>query len=192
MSRSSSPQRGRTQQALGGTVLLILVGLGHPATASAEVTAPVLPMVAPVLPIAAPVLDIQLTESDIRSEARVEQLPRKTTITLDSTVLFGKDSAKITAKSGGRLQEVARQLKARGPGRVGVTGYTDDLGSAAHGKKLSLQRADAVAKVLRRDLPATDFPFAVAGKGEADPAVPNKDEASRRINRRVVVVYEKQ
>ena len=37
----------------------------------------------------------------------------------------------------------------------------------------------------------TRFPFTVVGKGEADPAVPNKDEASRRINRRVVVIYEK-
>jgi len=177
---------------LGGGVLLVLVAaLAQPAPAAAEDTGSVVPIVAPVQSIVAPVLDIQFVQSDVRSEARVEQLPRKTTITLDSTVLFGKDSAKINAKANVRLQEVARELKARGPGSVSVTGYTDDMGSAAHGRTLSLQRANAVTKVLRRDLPGSDFPFTVAGKGEADPAVPNKNEASRRINRRVVVIYEK-
>ena len=172
--------------------LLVLAGLnGQPTFASADDTAPAVPLAAPVVSIVAPVLNIQFGESDIRSEARVEQLPQKTTITLDSTVLFGKDSARINAKATDRLQEVARQLKARGPGAVSVTGYTDDLGSAAHGKTLSLQRANAVTKVLQRDLTGSAFPFTVAGKGEADPAVPNKDEASRRINRRVVVVYQK-
>jgi outer membrane protein OmpA-like peptidoglycan-associated protein len=168
-------------------IAALLVGaasLAQPATAAAEDTAPVLPIVAPVL-------DIQFGESDLRSEARVEQLPRTTTVTLDSTVLFGKDSAKINSKAGSRLREVARQLKGRGPGRVSVTGYTDDLGSAAHGKTLSRQRAGAVARVLRRDLPSGSFPMTIVGKGEADPAVPNTNEANRRINRRVVVVYTK-
>jgi outer membrane protein OmpA-like peptidoglycan-associated protein len=187
MSRSSRPRATPVLAAL-----LVVVGLaGQLTTASADDTAPVVPLTAPVLAIVAPVLDIQFGESDIRSEARVEQLPRRTTITLDSTVLFAKDSAKINAKANARLQDVARQLKARGPGAVSVTGYTDDLGSAAHGRTLSLQRANAVTKVLRRDLTGRDFPFTVAGKGEADPAVPNKDEASRRINRRVVVIYQK-
>jgi outer membrane protein OmpA-like peptidoglycan-associated protein len=172
--------------------LLVVAGsAAQLGTAFADDTAPVAPLTAPVISIVAPVLDIQFGESDLRSEARVEQLPRTTTITLDSTVLFGKDSAKINAKAKARLQDVARQLKARGPGAVRVTGYTDDLGSAAHGKTLSLQRANAVAEVLRRDLTGSAYPFTVAGKGEADPAVPNKDEASRRINRRVVVIYHK-
>ena len=187
MSRSSSSRLVRALVVVG---LASGVTAAHLVPAAAEDTAPVLPIVAPVLPLDAPVLDISFGESDVRNEARVEQLPRKTTITLDSTVLFAKDSAKINGRAGARLQEVARQLEDRGPGTVAVTGYTDDLGSAAYGKKLSRQRADAVAEVLRRDLPEGDFDFAVVGKGEDDPAVPNKDEASRRINRRVVVVYE--
>jgi outer membrane protein OmpA-like peptidoglycan-associated protein len=189
MSRSSRAGAERAAspvpaaQLLTATLLVIVATAGHPSTAWAEDTAPVLPIVAPVL-------DIQFGESDLRREARVEQLPRKTTITLDSTVLFAKDSATINRKANARLQEVARELKTRGPGSVSVTGYTDDLGSAAYGKTLSLRRANAVTAVLRRDLSGSDFPFTVAGKGEADPAVPNKDEASRRINRRVVVIYQ--
>jgi outer membrane protein OmpA-like peptidoglycan-associated protein len=188
MSRSSS-SRGRLRPwVVVGVITAVTAAPLAPA--AAEDTLPVEPIVAPVVTIVAPVLDISFGESDLRRQARVEQLPRKTTVTLDSTVLFGKDSATINARANGRLREVARQLKTRGPGSVEVTGYTDDLGSAAYGKTLSRKRAKAVATVLRRDLPAADFAFTVVGKGEEDPAVPNKDEASRRINRRVVVVYQ--
>lgn len=162
--------------------LLTFAGLGQPLVAAADTPGPVLPIVAPVL-------DIQFGESDLTREARVEQLPQQTRITLDSTVLFGKDSAKINRRASGRLSQVARQLKSKGPGSVSVTGYTDDLGSAAHGKTLSRQRAAAVATVLRRDLPGSRFPVTIVGRGEADPAVPNSSEANRRINRRVVVLY---
>ena len=183
MSRSSRPRPGLIRSTVVAA-LVSAVAAGHLVTASAEDTAPVLPIVAPVL-------DISFGESDIRSETRVEQLPRRTTITLDSTVLFAKDSARINAEAGARLREVGGRLLQRGPGSVVVTGYTDDLGSAAYGRKLSRQRADAVTTVLRRDLPAGDFAFTVLGKGEEDPAVPNEDEVSRRVNRRVVVVYQK-
>lgn len=183
-SRSFRPRQGRWPGPLLVGTLVVVAGVGPPVAAHADDTAPVIPIVMPVL-------DIQFGESDIKSEARVEQLPRQTKITLDSTVLFGKDSARINTSAAGRLREVAAQLKARGPGSVRVTGYTDDLGSAAHGRTLSRQRAAAVAGVMRRDLPASSFPFAVVGKGEADPAVPNKNEASRRINRRVVILYQK-
>jgi outer membrane protein OmpA-like peptidoglycan-associated protein len=173
------PVRG----AVSSLALALIVGLvAQPVPAAADDAVPVLDIVAQVL-------DIEFNDSDLKREARVEQLPKSTRITLDSTVLFGKDSAKINARAGGRLRQVARQLKAKGAGSVSVTGYTDDLGSAAHGKTLSRQRAAAVAKVLRRDLPAARFPFTIVGKGEADPAVPNKNEANRRINRRVVLVY---
>ena len=184
MSRCSEGRRRRSTL-LSGLALLVITGVvAQPVVAAADDRAPVLTIVAPVV-------DIEFGGSDLKNEVRVETLPRKTKITLDSTVLFGKDSARINAKAGGRLADVARELAARGPGTVRITGYTDDLGSAAHGKTLSRQRAAAVAKVLRRDLPAARFGFTVEGKGEADPAVPNKNEASRRINRRVVLLYEK-
>jgi outer membrane protein OmpA-like peptidoglycan-associated protein len=186
MSRSSraNPSASRPGRAAVSTLALALVvGLAGPALPAAADDA------GPVLDIVAPVLDIQFNDSDLRREARVEQLPKQTRITLDSTILFGKDSAKINARAGGRLRQVARQLKAKGAGSISVTGYTDDLGSAAHGRTLSRQRAAAVAQVLQRDLPAASFAFTIVGKGEADPAVPNKNEANRRINRRVVLIY---
>lgn len=188
MSRCADPQLrlpGLTR--VVGCVLLT----GLLASGSVAVAAPRPGPAAPVLTIVAPVLDLQFGESDLQREARVEQQPRRTRITLDSTVLFAKDSARINSRARGRLSEVARQLKGQGTGSVQVTGYTDDLGSAAHGRTLSRQRAGAVARVLRGDLPSASYPMTVVGKGEADPAVPNTSEANRKINRRVVVVYQK-
>ena len=45
--------------------------------------------------------------------------------------------------------------------------------------------------MLRRSLPAGEFEMTVVGKGEADPAVPNTSDANRRVNRRVVVLYQR-
>ncbi len=160
------------------------------ATAEPVTAAPVRDVVAPTSGIVAPVLDIQFAETDLKREARVEKRPTSVKVTLDSTVLFAKDSARIRPGAANRLHEVASDLKAKGPGTVGIVGYTDDLGTAAHGLALSRRRARAVAGVLRRDLPAAGYSYAVVGKGEADPAVPNTSEANRRINRRVVVTYQ--
>ena len=71
----------------------------------------------------------------------------------------------------------------RGPGRVSIVGYTDDLGSAHHGLVLSRQRAAAVARVLQPKLDKADYTFRVSGRGEADPAVPNTSEKNRKLNR---------
>jgi outer membrane protein OmpA-like peptidoglycan-associated protein len=177
--------RSRSRWPAAGLGLLLLAALLEPAApAAADDTAPVVDIVAPVL-------DISLGEADLRQAARVEKTPKRTRITLDSTVLFARDSPKINAKARDRLDEVGEQLKDSGAGAVSITGYTDDLGSAAHGLTLSRQRATSVADVLRQDLPASSYPFTVRGRGEADPAVPNTSEHNRRINRRVVIVFTK-
>ena len=189
---------GRNHRAVGdplGVLLLAGAVLGGtlltPPTAHAQAPAPPPELVAQVVDLEAPLLDLQLGTSDLRREARIEQLPRRTRITLDSTVLFSKDSARLNASAVVRLRSVNRQLKSRGPGKLQITGHTDDLGSAAHGLTLSRQRAEAVAKALRSNLPAADYPATTVGLGEQDPAVPNDSEAGRRINRRVVIVYDK-
>jgi outer membrane protein OmpA-like peptidoglycan-associated protein len=110
-------------------------------------------------------------------------------VQLNANVLFRKDSAVLLPGAHARLREVAASIKAKGRGSVRVVGYTDDLGSAAHGLRLSRQRATAVAGFLRPLLPVADFAFTVAGRGEADPAAPNTHETNRRKNRRVELSY---
>ena len=104
-------------------------------------------------------------------------------------MLFPKDSARLRPAVHGRLIELAEGLDRRGPGRVTIVGYTDDLGTAHHGLVLSRRRAAAVAHVLRPRLDKADYPFRVSGRGEADPAVPNTSEKNRKLNRRVELTY---
>jgi len=185
----SAPRRGVRATApslLLGTALCLATVL----PAQAEDLAPVVPVVGPVLTIKAPVLDISFGEADLKRRARVDRTPRRTVVTFDSTVLFAKDSPKINSRARGRLTEVGRELRDQGAGSIKITGYTDDLGTEAHGLTLSRQRAQAVSKVLRRYLPRSGFTFRVRGLGESHPAVPNTSEKNRKINRRVVVIYQ--
>ena len=112
-------------------------------------------------------------------------------VRLSSEVLFPKDSARLRASARGRLIELADVLGRRGPGRVAIVGYTDDLGTAQPGLALSRRRAAAVAQVLRPQLDKADYPFRVSGRGEADPAVPNTSEKNRKLNRRVELTYKR-
>lgn len=144
---------------------------------------------APVLDLRAVLRDLAFTSADTGGIGRIEDQPGRIKVTLDATLLFGKDSATLRATVRGRLAEIATQLRKRGPGRVAIVGYTDDLGTAAHGLDLSRRRAGAVAAALRPMLPAASFPFTTTGKGEAEPVVPNDSEANRRRNRRVELTY---
>jgi len=185
-----STSRRRVRVATASLLIGSALPLGTGFTAQADDTAPVIPVVAPVITIKAPVLDISFGEADLKRRARVDKTPKRTVVTFDSTVLFAKDSPKINSRARARLAEVGRDLKAQGAGSVKITGYTDDLGTKAHGLTLSRQRAQAVSKVLRRYLPKSEFTFTVRGLGESRPAVPNTSESNRRINRRVVVIYQ--
>jgi outer membrane protein OmpA-like peptidoglycan-associated protein len=139
--------------------------------------------------VVAPVLDIEFSSADVEGVARIEEQPDELRVTLDSTVLFAKDSARLRGAAGKRLREVAASLEDAGEGPLEIVGYTDDLGSAAYGLDLSRRRARAVATELRPLLPASAYPFTVIGKGEADPAVPNNSERNRRLNRRVEITF---
>lgn len=68
-----------------------------------------------------------------------------------------------------------------------IEGYTCDLGSAAHNLELSKRRAFAVADFLTSHTNLSPQQFEINGYGESNPAVPNTDENSRKINRRVVI-----
>lgn len=151
--------------------------------------APVREIDAAVREVDAGVADIVMSSTDLEGKARIEERPDEIKVTLDTTLLFEKDSAKLRSKSDGRLNEVAERLAEAGPGSLSIVGYTDDLGSAQHGLVLSRRRAAAVAEVLKPHLDEEDVAIDVVGKGEADPAVPNDSEAHRRLNRRVELTF---
>ncbi|SER27385.1 OmpA family protein [Microlunatus flavus] len=180
---SSTLQAGAVRRVAGATLV---------ASASLLVVAPVaLAMppgsTAPVVDVNGPVVAIYAGTAEIDGSTTIEPTGNGSKSRLDCTILFGKDSDVLRPGAKERLRRLAEELRSQGAGRVAITGYTDDLGSAAHGLDLSARRARRVAHELAHTLPVQQFPMTVRGLGEAHPAVPNTSEANRRKNRRVVV-----
>ncbi|WP_436850967.1 OmpA family protein [Streptomyces hokutonensis] len=94
-------------------------------------------------------------------------------------VLLARDSSRLTSSARSRLAAIAAEIKQQAVTRVRVFGFTDNLGSSAHGDILSQQRADAVQAVLADTLPST-VTFEARGFGERRPVASNTTEAGRR------------
>ncbi|SEN55607.1 OmpA family protein [Actinacidiphila rubida] len=126
-------------------------------------------------------------------EQRQETSNSTVTYALQAEVLFPRDSATLSPDATSRLQAIAADIKARHvTSPIRVFGFTDNLGSSAHGQVLSKQRADAVYKVLARELGALgdgSHTFQVRGYGEDYPIADNSTETSRRQNRRVEITF---
>ncbi|ARP72055.1 OmpA family protein [Streptomyces pluripotens] len=140
--------------------------------------------------LAAPkVLDIKSVVEDQSGDERREDTNADVTFALQAEVLFGKDSAKLGAAAKTRIGAIAAEIKKQNATQVRVFGFTDNLGSSAHGDVLSKQRANAVQAVLDQDLNDPDITFDVRGYGEQYPIADNSNEAGRKKNRRVEVSF---
>jgi outer membrane protein OmpA-like peptidoglycan-associated protein len=114
-----------------------------------------------------------------------------TTIRLETDVLFAFGSADLSADAQVRLAKIADQLGGVS-GDVSVVGYTDNIGDDAVNLPLSRRRADAVAQVLRQDIPG--LTPRVDGRGSANPVAPNSidgqdNPVGRTRNRRVEITF---
>ncbi|MEU2711169.1 OmpA family protein [Streptomyces sp. NPDC007205] len=140
--------------------------------------------------LAAPkVLDIKSVVEDQSGDERREDTNADVTFALQAEVLFGKDSAKLGDEAKARIATIAEEIKKQNATQVRVFGFTDNLGSSAHGDVLSRQRANAVQAVLDQDLNDPDVTFEVRGYGEQYPIADNSTEEGRRKNRRVEVSF---
>jgi outer membrane protein OmpA-like peptidoglycan-associated protein len=135
------------------------------------------------------VLDIKSVVEDQSGDERREDTNADVTFALQAEVLFDKDSAKLSAEAKARIAVIAEEIKKQDSARVRVFGFTDNLGSSAHGDTLSKQRANAVQAVLDQDLNDPDVTFEVRGYGEQYPIADNSTEAGRKKNRRVEVSF---
>ena len=110
------------------------------------------------------------------------------TVVLTADLAFASDSATLSAAARAEIRDLARRARAAGvKGTIRVDGYTDNVGSAAHGLELSQARANAVAAILRDALSGLDVTIQAVGHGEADPVASNKTAAGRAKNRRVSI-----
>ncbi|MFI6939616.1 OmpA family protein [Streptomyces sp. NPDC050418] len=136
----------------------------------------------------AKVLDIKSVVEDLGGEERREDTNSDVKFALQAEVLFGKDSAKLNPDAKSRIQAIADEIDTQGATKVRVFGFTDNLGSYAHGKTLSKKRADAVHNELSKSLGA-EITFEVRGYSEDYPIASNSSEEGRKKNRRVEVSF---
>lgn len=140
--------------------------------------------------LAAPkVLDIKSVIEDLGGEERREDTNTDIKFALQAEVLFGKDSAKLSSAANGRINAIAAEIKKQDAKKVRVFGFTDNLGSSAHGDVLSKQRAEAVHNVLESSLSGSGITFEIRGYGEQYPIADNSTEEGRKKNRRVEVSF---
>lgn len=137
------------------------------------------------------VLDIKSVIEDLGGEERREDTNADIKFALQAEVLFGKDSAKLSGEAKGRINAIAEEIKRQDAKKVRVFGFTDDLGSSAHGDVLSKKRAEAVHNVLDEALGGSGITFEIRGYGEDYPIASNDDEEGRRKNRRVEVSFQR-
>ncbi|WP_327137466.1 OmpA family protein [Streptomyces sp. NBC_01340] len=137
----------------------------------------------------AKVLDIKSVVEDLGGEERREDTNSDVTFALQAEVLFPKDSSKLNPDARSRIQAIADEIKNQKATTVRVFGFTDNLGSYAHGLVLSKKRAEIVHDELAAALGSTDVTFEVRGYSEDYPIADNTSEQGRRKNRRVEVTF---
>ncbi|MER6613917.1 OmpA family protein [Streptomyces xantholiticus] len=135
------------------------------------------------------VIDIKSVVEDISGEERREETNSDIKFALQAEVLFGKNSAKLSGEAASRIAAIAAEIKTQSAKKIRVFGFTDDLGSEAHGDKLSKERADAVHSVLSQQLSGEGITYEIRGYGEDYPIASNATEEGRRKNRRVEVSF---
>jgi outer membrane protein OmpA-like peptidoglycan-associated protein len=135
------------------------------------------------------VLDIKQVVEDESGDERREDTNADVKFALQAEVLFGRDSARLSAQARARIAAIAEEIRTQNATKVRVFGFTDDLGSSAHGDVLSKQRANAVHDILDNTLNDADITFEVRGYGEQYPIASNTTEASRKKNRRVEISF---
>ncbi|MEU5413533.1 OmpA family protein [Streptomyces clavifer] len=134
------------------------------------------------------VLDIIQVIEDEGGEERREDTNADIKFALQAEVLFGKDSAKLSSEANARIIAIAAEIEKQNASKVRIFGFTDDLGSSAHGDVLSKERAEAVNGVLSKEL-GTTITFEIRGYGEQYPIADNSTEEGRKKNRRVEVSF---
>ncbi|MFF6993470.1 OmpA family protein [Streptomyces sp. NPDC008313] len=137
----------------------------------------------------AKVLDIKSVVEDLGGEERREDTNEDVTFALQAEVLFPKDSSKLNPEADSRINAIAKEISSQKATTVRVFGFTDNLGSYAHGLTLSKKRAEAVHEQLAAAVGSQDITFEVRGYSEDYPIADNTSEQGRRKNRRVEVSF---
>ncbi|WP_181272659.1 OmpA family protein [Brevibacterium oceani] len=113
-----------------------------------------------------------------------------TVVTLDTDILFDFDSAELSDAAKKKIADLVKDLPT--DSEITVGGHTDSKGEDDYNKKLSEDRAEAVAEVLTAE--NKDLDVTAKGYGESEPVAANEkggedDPEGRAKNRRVEIRY---
>lgn len=125
------------------------------------------------------------TASLIKAEEIKNELDTKGHIAL--YINFDTDKATIKSESQPAIDEIQKLLAANNGLKVAIEGHTDNSGDAAHNKKLSEERANAVkAALTAKGIDAARIQ--AKGLGADKPIADNNSEEGKAKNRRVEIV----
>jgi OmpA-OmpF porin, OOP family len=108
---------------------------------------------------------------------------------LAANVMFQVNSTRLTGNSYPAVRELADSLKTNPDLDLLIEGHTDHTGRPGYNMKLSLERAEAVKKVLL-SLGIADNRIVVKGFGDTRPVADNNTATGKAKNRRVVCVFQ--
>ncbi|MDF2233122.1 OmpA family protein [Albimonas sp. CAU 1670] len=131
-------------------------------------------------------------EDDLRQDlsgtgADVKRVDDALLVTLPGGVTFDTDSTVVKPEFKRPLNRVAKTLQKYPSSYVDVIGHTDSTGEKAYNKKLSNQRAKAVASELI-DRGVKRARIESYGRGENQPVASNETAEGRAANRRVEIL----
>ena len=118
--------------------------------------------------------------------APVAPVATSTKVTLLADALFDFDKSTLKAEGTQKLDSLVAKLKAVTVEVIIVVGYTDNVGTLAYNKGLSLRRAEAVKAYLVKNGVEASRVY-TEGKAYAEPVGDNKTAVGRALNRRSVI-----
>ena len=107
-------------------------------------------------------------------------------VTFDSGILFDFNKSTLKPEAKEQLNKFASEMSDMTDTGITVYGHTDNIGSEAANKKISLQRAESVGNYLNQRGIAKDR-IVMDGLGFDQPVADNATEEGRAQNRRVEI-----
>jgi outer membrane protein OmpA-like peptidoglycan-associated protein len=101
-------------------------------------------------------------------------------------VFFDFDSDELKPESVSSLRRLHRFLLVNPKVQILISGHTDNIGTAAYNRALSLRRAQSVQAYLV-EAGIVGERVGVEGKGDGEPMLPNSSAENQARNRRITV-----
>jgi outer membrane protein OmpA-like peptidoglycan-associated protein len=129
----------------------------------------------------------ELNQQLAGSGARITNTGSQLRVILPEEVTFPTGSDQVDLGFLPALREVARSLNDHPASTVRVVGHTDNVGSDAYNRQLSVDRALSVSRILIR-YGVSSSRITYSGRGFNEPITSNASAQGRAMNRRVEII----